>query len=70
MAVLFVFQEDRIVCEPVYFDSATILRRLGFIAGVGLVCPSRVIFWRPARFEPLPVKGTMTSRSDTGVSPR
>jgi len=29
MVALFVFQEDRIVCERVYFDSATILRQLG-----------------------------------------
>jgi steroid delta-isomerase-like uncharacterized protein len=26
---LFVFEEDRLVCERVYFDSATILRQLG-----------------------------------------
>ena len=25
----FVFEEDRLVCERVYFDSATILRQLG-----------------------------------------
>jgi predicted ester cyclase len=29
MVALFVFQQDRIVCERVYFDSATILRQLG-----------------------------------------
>jgi len=29
MVALFVFQDDRIVCERVYFDSATILRQLG-----------------------------------------
>ena len=31
MVALFVFQDDRIVCERVYFDSATILRQLGLI---------------------------------------
>jgi steroid delta-isomerase-like uncharacterized protein len=29
MASLFVFEEHRLVCERVYFDSATILRQLG-----------------------------------------
>ena len=29
MAAFFVFEGDRIVCERVYFDSATILRQLG-----------------------------------------
>jgi steroid delta-isomerase-like uncharacterized protein len=29
MVALFVFEDDRIVCERVYFDSATILRQLG-----------------------------------------
>jgi steroid delta-isomerase-like uncharacterized protein len=29
MAAIFVFEEDRLVCERVYFDSATILRQLG-----------------------------------------
>lgn len=29
MAAVFVFEEDRLVCERVYFDSATILRQLG-----------------------------------------
>jgi len=29
MAAVFLFEEDRIVCERVYFDSATILRQLG-----------------------------------------
>ena len=29
MAALFLFEEDRLVCERVYFDSATILRQLG-----------------------------------------
>jgi steroid delta-isomerase-like uncharacterized protein len=29
MAAIFVFDEDRLVCERVYFDSATILRQLG-----------------------------------------
>jgi steroid delta-isomerase-like uncharacterized protein len=28
-AALFLFEEDRLVCERVYFDSATILRQLG-----------------------------------------
>ena len=26
---MFVFEEDRLVCERVYFDAATILRQLG-----------------------------------------
>ena len=29
MAAVFVFEGDRLVCERVYFDSATILRQLG-----------------------------------------
>ena len=29
MLAVFVFEEDRLVCERVYFDSATILRQLG-----------------------------------------
>jgi hypothetical protein len=29
MVALFFFEGDRIVCERVYFDSATILRQLG-----------------------------------------
>jgi steroid delta-isomerase-like uncharacterized protein len=29
MVALFLFDEDRLVCERVYFDSATILRQLG-----------------------------------------
>ena len=29
MAAVFVFAGDRIVCERVYFDAATILRQLG-----------------------------------------
>ena len=29
MTALFLFEEDRLVCERVYFDSATILRQLG-----------------------------------------
>jgi steroid delta-isomerase-like uncharacterized protein len=29
MAAIFVFEADRLVCERVYFDSATILRQLG-----------------------------------------
>jgi steroid delta-isomerase-like uncharacterized protein len=28
---IFAFEEDRLVCERVYFDSATILRQLGLI---------------------------------------
>jgi steroid delta-isomerase-like uncharacterized protein len=31
MAALFLFDGDRIVCERVYFDSATILRQLGLV---------------------------------------
>jgi len=31
MVALFLFDADRIVCERVYFDSATILRQLGLI---------------------------------------
>jgi hypothetical protein len=26
---IFVFEDDRLVCERVYFDSATVLRQLG-----------------------------------------
>lgn len=33
MAALFLFDDDRIVCERVYFDSATILRQLGLLPG-------------------------------------
>jgi steroid delta-isomerase-like uncharacterized protein len=29
MAAIFAFEEDRLVCERVYFDTATILRQLG-----------------------------------------
>ena len=29
MVAFFLFEEDRLVCERVYFDSATILRQLG-----------------------------------------
>jgi steroid delta-isomerase-like uncharacterized protein len=29
MTAIFLFEEDRLVCERVYFDSATILRQLG-----------------------------------------
>jgi steroid delta-isomerase-like uncharacterized protein len=32
MVALFVFEGDRIVCERVYFDSATMLRQLGIVA--------------------------------------
>jgi steroid delta-isomerase-like uncharacterized protein len=31
MAAFFLFEGDRIVCERVYFDSATILRQLGIL---------------------------------------
>jgi steroid delta-isomerase-like uncharacterized protein len=31
MLALFLFDRDRIVCERVYFDSATILRQLGIV---------------------------------------
>jgi steroid delta-isomerase-like uncharacterized protein len=31
MVALFLFEGDRIVCERVYFDSATILRQLGIL---------------------------------------
>ncbi|MBV8811256.1 MAG: ester cyclase [Acidobacteriaceae bacterium] len=30
--LIFVFEEDRLVCEKVYFDHATVLRQLGAIA--------------------------------------
>jgi steroid delta-isomerase-like uncharacterized protein len=33
MVALFVFAEERIVCERVYFDAATILRQLGLLPG-------------------------------------
>ncbi len=35
MIALFLFAGERIVCERVYFDSATILRALGLLPGVG-----------------------------------
>ncbi len=31
MTAFFFFEGDRIVCERVYFDSATILRQLGLM---------------------------------------
>jgi hypothetical protein len=31
---LFLFEEDRLVCERVYFDVATILGQLGITGGV------------------------------------
>lgn len=31
MVALFFFDDDRIVCERVYFDQATILRQLGLV---------------------------------------
>ena len=31
MVALFLFEDDRIVCERVYFDAATILRQLGIL---------------------------------------
>jgi steroid delta-isomerase-like uncharacterized protein len=33
MIALFFFEDDRIVCERVYFDAATILRELGILPG-------------------------------------
>ena len=36
MVALFLFAADRIVCERVYFDSATILRQLGLIPNLNL----------------------------------
>jgi len=33
MAAIFLFEGDRIVCERVYFDAATILRQLGIDPG-------------------------------------
>jgi steroid delta-isomerase-like uncharacterized protein len=33
MAAIFLFEGDRIVCERVYFDAATILRQLGMLPG-------------------------------------
>lgn len=32
MAAVFLFDDDRIICERVYFDAATILRQLGLSA--------------------------------------
>ena len=32
MAAVFLFEGDRIVCERVYFDAATMLRQLGVLA--------------------------------------
>jgi steroid delta-isomerase-like uncharacterized protein len=34
MVALFLFEGDRIVCERVYFDAATILRQLGIDPGI------------------------------------
>src|SRR5262249_10953286 len=34
MIALFFFEDDRIVCERVYYDTATILRQLGLVADV------------------------------------
>lgn len=34
MTAFFIFEGDRIVCERVYFDSATILRELGILPGL------------------------------------
>lgn len=34
MAAFFLFEDDLIVCERVYFDSATILRQLGILPGL------------------------------------
>jgi len=33
VATLFEFDEDRLLCERVYFDFATVLRQLGVIPG-------------------------------------
>ena len=33
MAAFFLFEEERLVCERVYFDTATILRQLGLLPG-------------------------------------
>ncbi len=33
MAAIFEFDRDRIVCERIYFDAATILRQLGLLGG-------------------------------------
>jgi predicted ester cyclase len=35
VVALFLFRDDRIVCERVYFDTATILRQLGLIPDFG-----------------------------------
>ena len=35
MTAFFIFEGDRIVCERVYCDSATILRELGILPGLG-----------------------------------
>jgi hypothetical protein len=35
MAAVFLFDKDLIVCERVYFDSATIMRQLGVVPGSG-----------------------------------
>lgn len=34
MVALFLFEEDRLVCERVYFDAATIARQLGLLDAV------------------------------------
>jgi steroid delta-isomerase-like uncharacterized protein len=33
MAALFLFEDERLVCERVYFDAATILTQLGLVGG-------------------------------------
>jgi hypothetical protein len=35
VVAFFLFDDERIVCERVYFDSATILRQLGLIPDLG-----------------------------------
>jgi steroid delta-isomerase-like uncharacterized protein len=35
VVALFLFEEDRLVCERVYFDAATILTQLGLVGSAG-----------------------------------
>ena len=35
LVAIFVFEEDRLVCETVYFDTATILRQIGVLPDPG-----------------------------------
>ena len=55
---MFVFEEDRLVCERVYFDPATILRQLG-IAHDPLSLPAG---WRRSLNHPLTIGRALVRR--------